>query len=82
MSSNILSKPIPVEKYGLIYAGAQKNMGPSGVTLVIIREDLLPRVREGLATMLDYNTSREEPARSITRRTPGESTFLTWCASG
>jgi phosphoserine aminotransferase len=56
MSSNILSKPIPVDKYGLIYAGAQKNMGPSGVTLVIIREDLLPRVREGLATMLDYNT--------------------------
>ena len=56
MSSNILSKPIPVEKYGLIYAGAQKNMGPSGVTLVVIREDLLPRVREGLATMLDYNT--------------------------
>jgi phosphoserine aminotransferase len=56
MSSNILSKPIPVEKYGLIYGGAQKNMGPSGVTLVIIREDLLPRVREGLPTMLDYNT--------------------------
>jgi phosphoserine aminotransferase len=56
MSSNILSKPIPVEKYGLIYAGAQKNMGPSGVTVVIMREDLLPRVRPGLATMLDYNT--------------------------
>jgi phosphoserine aminotransferase len=56
MSSNILSKPIPVEKYGLIYAGAQKNMGPSGVTVVIIREDLLPRIREGLSTMLDYNT--------------------------
>src|SRR5438874_3435653 len=55
MSSNILSKPIPIEKYGLIYAGAQKNMGPSGVTVVIMREDLLPRVREGLATMLDYN---------------------------
>ena len=46
-SSDILSRPIPVEKYGLIYAGAQKNMGPSGVTLVIMREDLLPRVREG-----------------------------------
>src|SRR5205809_1575647 len=56
MSSNILSKPVPVEKYGIIYAGAQKNMGPSGVTVVIMREDLLPRVREGLATMLDYNT--------------------------
>jgi phosphoserine aminotransferase len=56
MSSNILSRPIPVDKYGLIYAGAQKNMGPSGVTVVIIREDLLPRVREELPTMLDYNT--------------------------
>jgi len=55
-SSDILSRPIPVDKYGLIYAGAQKNMGPSGVTLVIIREDLLPRIREGLATMLDYRT--------------------------
>src|SRR5262249_33177709 len=55
-SSNILSKPIPIEKYGLIYGGAQKNMGPSGVTLVIIREDLLPRIREGLASMLDYRT--------------------------
>jgi phosphoserine aminotransferase len=56
MSSNILSKPIAIEKYGLIYAGAQKNMGPSGVTVVVMREDLLPRIREGLATMLDYNT--------------------------
>jgi phosphoserine aminotransferase len=55
-SSDILSRPIPVEKYGLIYAGAQKNMGPSGATLVIIREDLLPRARAGLATMLDYRT--------------------------
>src|SRR6266567_8643632 len=55
-SSDILSRPIPVEKYGLIYAGAQKNMGPSGVTLVIMREDLLPRIRDGLSTMLDYRT--------------------------
>ena len=55
-SSNILSKPIAVEKYRLIYAGAQKNMGPSGVTVVIIREDLLPRGRDGLATMLNYRT--------------------------
>jgi phosphoserine aminotransferase len=55
-SSDILARPVPVEKYGIIYAGAQKNMGPSGVTLVIIREDLLPRIREGLATMLDYRT--------------------------
>jgi len=47
-SSDILSHRIPVEKYGLIYAGAQKNMGPSGVTLVIIRDDLLQRIPDGL----------------------------------
>jgi len=41
MSSDILSKPIDVSKFGLIYAGAQKNLGPSGVTVVIIRKDLI-----------------------------------------
>ncbi len=70
-SSNILSKPIPVEKYGLIYAGAQKNMGPSGVTVVIIREDLLPRIREGLATMLDYNTHAKNKSLYNTPNTWG-----------
>lgn len=53
-SSDILSREIDVSKYALIYAGAQKNMGPSGVTLVIVREDLLPRIPENLPTMLDY----------------------------
>ncbi|HEV8588281.1 MAG TPA: 3-phosphoserine/phosphohydroxythreonine transaminase [Pyrinomonadaceae bacterium] len=71
MSSNILSKPILIEKYGLIYAGAQKNMGPSGVTVVIIREDLLPRVREGLATMLDYNTHAKDKSLYNTPNTWG-----------
>src|SRR5262249_41536562 len=71
MSSNILSKPIPVEKYGLIYAGAQKNMGPSGVTVVIMREDLLPRVRQGLATMLDYNTHAKNKSLYNTPNTWG-----------
>jgi phosphoserine aminotransferase len=71
MSSNILSKPVPVEKYGLIYAGAQKNMGPSGVTVVIVREDLLPRVREGLATMLDYNTHAKNKSLYNTPNTWG-----------
>ncbi|HYX30069.1 MAG TPA: 3-phosphoserine/phosphohydroxythreonine transaminase [Pyrinomonadaceae bacterium] len=70
-SSNILSKPIPVEKYGLIYAGAQKNMGPSGVTLVIIREDMLPRIREGLATMLDYRTHVDKKSLYNTPNTWG-----------
>lgn len=53
-SSNILSKPIDVSRYALIYAGAQKNIGPSGVTLVIIRNDLIEKVPENLPAMLDY----------------------------
>jgi phosphoserine aminotransferase len=53
-SSNILSKPIDVERYALIYAGAQKNLGPSGVTIVIIRDDMLERIPAGLPTMFDY----------------------------
>lgn len=55
-SSDILSHPISVDKYALIYAGAQKNMGPSGVTLVIVRDELLQRIPDGLHTMLDYRT--------------------------
>jgi len=50
------SKPIDVSKFGLIYAGAQKNLGPSGVTVVIIREDLLSRSADTLPTMLSYKT--------------------------
>ena len=55
-SSDIFSRPIDVAKYALIYAGAQKNLAPAGVTLVILREDLLARSPKNLATMLDYNT--------------------------
>ena len=46
-----------VSKYGLIYGGAQKNLGPAGVTFVIIREDILGKVERAIPTMLDYNTS-------------------------
>lgn len=53
-SSNILSKPIDVSKYALIYCGAQKNIGPSGVTLVIIRDDMLEKVPENQHSLLDY----------------------------
>jgi phosphoserine aminotransferase len=56
MSSNILSRPIDVSKFGLIYAGAQKNIGPAGLTIVIVREDLLGQVVPGTPTMLDYKT--------------------------
>jgi phosphoserine aminotransferase len=54
MSSTILSRPIDVSKYGLIYAGAQKNIGPAGLTLVIVRENLLGQTVAGTPTMMDY----------------------------
>ncbi len=54
MSSDIFSRPIPFEKFGMIYAGAQKNIGPAGVTLVIIRKDMLGSVNRTLPAMLDY----------------------------
>ena len=55
-SSDLLSRPIPVERYGLLYAGAQKNAGPAGLTIVVLREDLLERIPRGVPTMLDYRT--------------------------
>ncbi len=60
MSSDILSREIPVEKFGLIYAGAQKNLGPAGVTVVIIRKDLLELASDDLPTMLKYKTFAEK----------------------
>lgn len=60
MSSDILSRKISVERFGLIYAGAQKNLGPAGVTLVIIHEDFLKRVPQNLPTMLKYTTFSEK----------------------
>jgi len=56
MSSNILSRPIDISGFGLIYAGAQKNIGPAGLTLVIVRDDLIGQVQAGTPTMLDYKT--------------------------
>src|SRR3954470_3717969 len=56
MSSDILSKPIDVSKFALIYAGAQKNLGPSGVTVVVIRKDLLEEGNSAIPTMLKYST--------------------------
>lgn len=54
MSSNILSKPVDISKYGIIYAGAQKNMGPAGMAVIIIREDLMGHYRENMPVLLDY----------------------------
>jgi phosphoserine aminotransferase len=59
MSSDFVSRPVDISKYGLIYAGAQKNLGPAGVTLVILRRDLLARVPAGLPLMLDYKVQVE-----------------------
>jgi phosphoserine aminotransferase len=60
MSSDILSRKIDVGKYGIIFAGAQKNMGPAGCAVVIIREDLLDRVPENTPTMFKYSTHAEK----------------------
>lgn len=60
MSSNFCSKPIDVSKFGMIYAGAQKNIGPAGVTIAIVREDLVGRARAICPTMLDFKTMAEE----------------------
>jgi phosphoserine aminotransferase len=56
MSSDIFSRPVDVSKYGIIYGGAQKNLAPSGVTFVIIRDDILGKVDRAIPTMLDYQT--------------------------
>ena len=60
MSSDILSRPLDVSKFGLIYAGAQKNLGPSGVTVVIVREDLIERGGEDVPIILRYKTHAEK----------------------
>jgi phosphoserine aminotransferase len=54
MSSNILSRPVDVSRFGLIYAGAQKNIGPAGLTLVVVREDLLGEALPGTPSMFEY----------------------------
>lgn len=56
MSSDIFSRPLPVDRFSLIYAGAQKNMGPAGVTLAIVRKDILGKVQREIPTMLNYQT--------------------------
>ena len=55
-SSDFLSRPIDMDKYGLIYAGAQKNIGPAGVAVVLVRDSFLDRIPDGLPTLMDYRT--------------------------
>lgn len=70
MSSDIMSRPVDVTKYGLIYGGAQKNVGPAGVTFVIVRKDILGKITDRqyinpLPTMVDYRTHAAEEAKNI-----------------
>ncbi len=71
MSSCILSRPMEVEKFGLIYAGAQKNIGPAGVTVVIVREDLLGQTVPGTPTMFDYKLQADNDSMYNTPPTYG-----------
>jgi phosphoserine aminotransferase len=71
MSSNIASQPVDVSKYGLIYAGAQKNLGPAGVTVVVVRNDLLERSSANLPAMLNYKLLAKEGSLYNTPPTHG-----------
>jgi phosphoserine aminotransferase len=71
MSSTILSRPIDVSKFGLIYAGAQKNIGPSGLCVVIVREDLLGKARPGTPSVWDYHAMAAESSMLNTPPTFG-----------
>jgi len=66
MSSTILSRPVDVSKFGLIYAGAQKNIGPAGLTVVIVRDDLLERARPNTPYLMNYKTMAENGSMANT----------------
>ena len=76
MSSDILSRTLDVSKFGLIYAGAQKNIGPSGLVVVIVREDLLGRARSSTPTMLNYKVAADNGSMYNTPAT------FSWYLSG
>ncbi len=73
-SSDFLHKKLDISKYGLIYAGAQKNLGPAGVTIVIMRKDLLTRSPQGLPVMMDYNTYAKD--RSLYNTPPAFAIYV------
>lgn len=78
MSSDIMSRPVDITKYGVIYGGAQKNVGPAGVTFVIVRKDLLGKVEREIQTMVDYRShiSEEVKNRSMFNTPPVFSIFV------
>jgi phosphoserine aminotransferase len=71
LSSTILSRPLEVSKFGLIYAGAQKNIGPAGLTIVIVREDLIGQTLPGTPTMFDYKVHADNDSMYNTPPTFG-----------
>jgi phosphoserine aminotransferase len=73
-SSDILSRPVPIDRYGVLFACAQKNAGPAGVTIVIIRDDLLERTPDNLPVMLDYRTLAEK--KSLLNTPPAFSIYM------
>jgi phosphoserine aminotransferase len=75
MSSDALSRPLDIAQYGLVYAGAQKNLGPAGVTLVVMRRELLERVPAGLPAVLDYKLMAEN--RSLYNTPPCFAIYVT-----
>jgi phosphoserine aminotransferase len=74
MSSHFLSRPIDVPQFGLIYAGAQKNVGPAGLTIVIVREDLLGRAAKGTPSVMDYKAQAQ--ADSMLNTPPSYSIYI------
>ena len=71
MSSDIMSRPVDVSKYAMIYGGAQKNVGPAGVTFVIVRKDILGKMERPIQTMVDYRTHiGDEPRNNSMFNTP------------
>ena len=82
MSSTILSRPIDVSKFAMIYAGAQKNIGPAGLTIVIIRDDLLGKTAESTPAMFNYATHANAVTRCTIRRRPMAGIWQVWYSSG
>jgi phosphoserine aminotransferase len=76
MSSDICSRQLSFRKFSLIYAGAQKNLGPAGVTMVIISDNLLQRCRDGIPTMFDYRTHAEK--KSLFNTPPAFAVYIVW----
>ena len=82
MSSHILSRPIDVSKYGLIYAGAQKNIGPAGLVIVIVRDDLLGQAAPATPSVLDYKVQADADSMLQHAGDVQQSILPAWCSSG